>query len=398
MALPALRLRRHEDRRIRLGHPWVFSNEVDTDATPLGAFEPGQPAVVQSATGDVLGSVYVNPASLICARIVSPRPDQPLDASVLERRLAAALRLRESLFSTPYYRLAFAESDALPGLVVDRYGAQLVVQITTAGMERLKDDVVAVLARLLAPKGILLRNDLPLRALEGLSQYVAVAHGEVPEETGIVENGCHFSVPLLTGQKTGWFFDQRANRERMTRYVRGLRVLDLFSYLGSWGVMAARAGATDVLCVDTSASATAQIERHAQNNGVAHQVGIMTADVFDALRKLRAQEQRFDVIILDPPAFIRRRKDATEGVAAYRRLNQAALAVLADDGLVISSSCSYHLHRETLHDIIAKAARRAGRFLQILEEGQQAPDHPVHPALPESAYLKTVFARMRPPV
>lgn len=398
MTLPRLRLKRNEDRRVRLGHPWVFSNEVDTEATPLAAFEPGQAVTVQALSGDMLGTAYVNSSSLICARLVSHQPEDPLDAAMLERRFAAALRLRESLFDTPYYRLVFGESDGLPGLVVDRYGPHIVVQISTAGMERVKDEIVRLLAQLLTPKGILLRNDVPVRALEGLARYVDIAWGEVPDDVLLVENGCRFSVPLVTGQKTGWFFDQRVNRERMTHYVRGKRVLDLFSYLGGSGIMAARAGAAQVLCVDASPALVARVEQHAVDNEVAGQVTTLVADAFDALRKLRAREERFDVVIVDPPAFIRRRKDVPEGVAAYRRLNQAALGVLTDDGLVISSSCSYHLQRETLLDIVAKSARRAGRFMQILEEGRQGPDHPVHPALPESAYLKTVFAHMQPPL
>ncbi|MHB1952029.1 MAG: class I SAM-dependent rRNA methyltransferase [Acidiferrobacteraceae bacterium] len=397
MPLPTLRLKRHEDRRVRQGHPWVYSNEVATDVTPLAGFEPGQAATVQALSGDVLGTAYVNPASLICARLISDRPEDPLDATMIGRRLAAALRLRTSLFDAPYYRLAFGESDGLPGLVVDRYGPHVVVQIATAGMERLKDAIVSQLVQLLAPEGILLRNDVPLRALEGLPRYVEVAWGNVPEEVEIVENGCRFSVPVVTGQKTGWFFDQRVNRERTGQYVRAKRVLDLFSYLGGSGIMAARAGAEHVTCVDASAHAVARITRHAADNGVSGQVTALAADAFDALRKLRAKGEQFDVVILDPPAFIRRRKDVPEGVAAYRRLNQAALGVLAEDGVIISSSCSYHLERETLLDIVAKSARRAGRFMQILEEGRQGPDHPVHPALPETAYLKTVFAAMRMP-
>lgn len=394
MGLPALRLKNHEDRRLRAGHPWIYSNEVATEATPLTAFAAGEHAVVYAAGGEALGTAYVNPHSLISARLVSARPEEPLDMSRIERRLESAAALRASLFPDPYYRLAFAESDGLPGLVVDRYGSVLVAQISTAGMERLKPEIVLALERLFAPSGILLRNDVSSRALEGLDRYVEVAAGEVPEEVEVMEQDCRFRVPLRTGQKTGWFFDQRVNRERMVRYVRGKRVLDLFSYLGAWGLAAARHGASRVVCVDSSAPAAERVGRHVQDNGLAATVESRALDAFDALRLLRAQGERFDVVILDPPAFIRRKKDVTEGVAAYRRLNQAALHVLAEDGIIISSSCSYHLHRDTLLDVVAKSVRRIGRFLQFLEEGQQAPDHPVHPALPESAYLKTVFARV----
>ena len=269
--LPILVLKRNEERRLAAGHLWVYSNEVDIRKTPLTGFQPGTLAVIQSAIGKTLGSGYVNPHSLICARLLTRRPRAVIDAAFFERRLQGALRLRESLFAQPNYRLVYGESDGLPGLVVDRYGDVLVVQITTAGMEGIRELLLEVLNRVLAPTGILLRNDTPVRALEGLSQEPEVI-GDVPETVSLEEGGVRFEVPLAAGQKTGWFYDQRSNRTAMHKYVRNKRVLDVFSYIGAWGLQAAAAGASEVCCVDASAAAQSFMERNAAANGLQDRV------------------------------------------------------------------------------------------------------------------------------
>lgn len=396
MPFAPLKLKRNEERRLRAGHLWVYSNEVDTDATPLSGFEPGEPVEILAHSGRVLGTGYVNPHSLICARLLSRDPQHPVSRSLLVHRLKVALALREALYDKPYYRLAFGDSDFLPGLIVDRYGDVLVAQLTTAGMERMKADVVAALEKVVKPRAILLRNDSPIRAMEGLENYVEPALGEVPEAVELVENGVRFRAPLLTGQKTGWFYDHRENRARLMRYVRGRRVLDVFSYLGGWGVQAAVAGASEVVCVDASAGALERLGENAALNGVAERVTVRAGDAFDVLRSLREAREKFDVVVLDPPAFIKRKKDMAQGVAAYRRLNQMAMQVLAPDGLLVSASSSFHLPRETLLQAMLQAARHLDRNMQVLEQGHQAPDHPVHPAIPETAYLKAFFARVLP--
>ena len=397
MTTPAsLRLNKNEERRLRAGHVWVFSNEVDTRVTPLSQFEPGQPVRIEEASGRVLGTGYVNPHALICARLVSRDPEYFLDQSLLVHRLNIALSLRERLFDTPYYRLAFGDADNLPGLVVDRYGEIVVVQITTAGMERLKNEIVAALTKVINPRAILFRNDTSSRELEGLTNYVETALGEVPEHLTLEENGTKFEIPLLTGQKTGWFYDQRLNRGRFRHYVRGQRVLDVFSYLGAWGVQAACAGAESVLCVDSSAKALEGVRRNAELNNVAGKVSVEQEDAFEMLRRLRAARERFDVVVIDPPAFIKRKKDIKEGTLAYQRLNQMAMQVLAKDGILVSCSCSYHMMRETLRDVLLKSSRHVDRFMEIVEEGHQGPDHPVHPAIPETAYLKVFTTRVLP--
>ncbi|HEU4454528.1 MAG TPA: class I SAM-dependent rRNA methyltransferase [Longimicrobium sp.] len=393
MTLPPLRLRKNEDRRLRAGHLWVFSNEVDVHHTPLTAFAPGDPVELQDARGAPLGVGYVNPRSLIAARLVSRDREARVDRALLRGRLARALALREMLFDRPFYRLAFGESDGLPGLVVDRFGDILVAQITTAGMERVKGEVVDALRDLLSPSGILFRNDSSGRALEGLESYVETAHGEVPEVVPLEENGVRFEAPMA-GQKTGWFYDHRMNRARMAAYVRGRRVLDVFSYVGGWGVQAAAAGASSVLCVDASAPALEQARRNAELNGAADRVETRRGDAFDVLRALAADGEKFDVVVLDPPAFVKRKKDQKAGEEAYQRVNTLAMEVLRQDGILVSASCSYHLPREALQDAMLRAARRQGRSLQILEQGHQGPDHPVHPAIPETAYLKAFVGRV----
>lgn len=393
---PSLRLRKHEDRRLRAGHLWVYSNEVDVAATPLTGFQPGEAVTLAAHNGQPLGIGYVNPHSLICARLVSRDPDHALGPSLLTHRLKVALSLRERLWDTPCYRLVYGEADGLPGLVVDRYGEVCVAQITTAGMERVKDDILAALHKVIRPAVVVWRNDSPVREMEGLPAYVASAGGEAPETVMIEENGARFQAPLLTGQKTGWFFDQRDNRQRSLKYLRGQRVLDLFSYVGAWGIQAAVQGARDVLCVDTSAKALEYARQNAVLNGVADRVTIRQGDAFATLKALRGDRERFGAVILDPPAFIKRKKDLKEGLLAYRRLNEMAMQVLEKDGLLITCSCSQHLSRDLLTQLLLQAARHLDRSLQILEHGHQAPDHPSHPAIPETDYLKALFVRVLP--
>ncbi len=396
MTLPPLRLKKNEDRRLRAGHLWVFSNEVDTGKTPLTAFEAGHKIEIQDYRGEAIGNGYVNPHSLICARLVSRDPERVLNKSLLVHRLNMALSLREALFDKPYYRLAFGDSDGLPGLVVDRFGDVLVAQITTAGMEQCKDEVVAALEQVIKPSCIVLRNDTSSRAMEGLNSYVETVLGTAPETVALEENGVRFVAPLLAGQKTGWFYDHRLNRARMQQYVRGKRVLDVFSYIGGWGVQAAAAGASEVTCIDSSEVALAAVQHNAALNGAAERVKGMHGDAFEALKALRAEREKFDVVILDPPAFIKRKKDMRAGLEAYQRINQQAMQVLGKDGIIISASCSYHLPRPALMDAMLRASRHIDRNLQIIEQGHQGPDHPVHPAIPETNYLKAFIGRVLP--
>jgi 23S rRNA (cytosine1962-C5)-methyltransferase len=384
-ALPELRLKPREDRRITGGHLWIFSNEVDTARTPLTAFAVGAFCRVVASNDRFLGYAYVNPHALICARILGRDPGFAPGKSLLVHRLRVALALRERLYAQPFYRLVYGESDGLPGLVLDRFGDVVVGQVGTAGMEAMKAAVVEAVAKVIAPRSFIWKNDSGARELEGLPSYVETASGPDVEETVVEENGVRFFVPMGQGQKTGWFYDQAYSRRSLLKYVQGARVLDVFSYLGAWGLAAAAAGAKEVVCVDSSAPALALLERSAAANGLRN-VRTERADAFEALAALRAAGEKFDVV--------KRRKDAAKGQAAYRKLNQQAMQVLAGDGILVSCSCSHHLGQDDLIVTVQQAARHVDRFAQLLEVGGHAPDHPIHPAIPETRYLKALFCRI----
>jgi 23S rRNA (cytosine1962-C5)-methyltransferase len=392
LALPELRLKPREGRRLSAGHLWVFSNEVDTERTPLADFAPGALCRVIGDRDHFIGYAYVNPHALICARILGRDARYPPGKSLLVHRLQVALALRERLYPRPFYRLVHGESDGLPGLVLDRYGDVVVGQSGTAGMEALKAEIVAAVEKVIAPSAMVWKNDSGARELEGLPSCVEAALGDVPGHVEVEENGVRFRVPMGAGQKTGWFYDQAANRAAFLKYVAGRRVLDVFSYLGAWGLAAARAGATEVVCVDSSAPALELLQASADANGLT--VATRRGDAFDVLAALREAGERFDVVVVDPPAFIKRRRDIPKGQAAYRKLNQLAMQLLPRDGILVSCSCSHHLAQEDLVAAIQQAARHLGRFAQIVEVGGHAPDHPIHPAIPETRYLKALTCRV----
>jgi len=392
LALPELRLKPREGRRLSAGHLWVFSNEVDTDRTPLAGFASGALCRVIGDRDHFLGYAYVNPHALICARILGRDARYPPGKPLLVHRLQVALALRERLYARPFYRLAHGESDGLPGLVLDRYGDVVVGQVGTAGMESLRAGIVAAVEQVIAPRAMVWKNDSGARELEGLPSYVEPALGEVPDHVEVEESDVRFRVPIGAGQKTGWFYDQAANRAAFLKYVAGKRVLDVFSYLGAWGLSAARAGAAEVVCVDSSAPALQLLQASADANGLA--VTTRRGDAFDVLAALREAGERFDVVVVDPPAFIKRRRDIPKGQAAYRKLNQLAMQLLPRDGILVSCSCSHHLAQDDLIGAIQQAGRHLGRFVQIVEVGGHAPDHPIHPAIPETRYLKALTCRV----
>ncbi|MAT92578.1 MAG: RlmI/RlmK family 23S rRNA methyltransferase [Halioglobus sp.] len=389
-------LRKGAERRLRGGHLWVYSNEIDSRRSPLGDFAPGDPVVVRAAGGQLLGSAYMDPHALICARLYAPGRECALDEQLFTRQLGLALSLREELFDAPYYRLAYGDSDGLPGVVADRYGQYVVLQLHNSGLERYREPLRAALLSLLQPSGILLRRDSRSRGGESAPEPLEVLYGEVPEEVELQENGVRFLAPLRAGQKTGWFYDHRLSRARLAQRAAGKRVLDVYSYIGAWGLQAAAAGAASVCCVDSSAAALEAVAASAQRNGVADRVGTRRGSAAQVLADMRDAGERFEIVVLDPPAFIQRKKDLKKGIAAYRRINELALHLLQPGGLLVSASCSMHLSRAELIGALAQASARAGCGVQIIEQGGQGPDHPIHPAIPETGYLKTLFARRLP--
>lgn len=393
MSFSPLHLKSNADRRLKQGHLWIYSNEINTETSPLSGFSAGQQVEVFNNSGKSLGLATMNPQGLICARMVSRQKKYPLDKSLFVHRIKQALSLRELAYSKPFYRLIYGDSDLLPGLVVDRFGDYLVVQISTAGMDLLKQDIVEALQKVLKPEAILLRNDHSARQLENLEESVETI-GDIPEAVEMEENGCSFLAPVAYGQKTGWFYDHRDNRALLQRLAPGKRVLDVFSYVGGWGLQAAYAGASEVVCVDASESALDWVSENAALNGLEDKVYTIHGKAIDVLKQLIQAQERFDIVVLDPPAFIKKRKDKKSGEAAYRHINELGMRLLGKDGVLVSGSCSMHLEKDRLNDIVRASARHLERHCQILHQGGQGADHPVHPAIPETDYLKAVFARI----
>lgn len=394
MNIATVHLKKYEDRRIKSGHLWIYSNEIETAISPLANFKPGQIVHIENYEKKLVGTGYINPNTLLCVRILSHDPKMMIDHHFFEKRIQQAVALRNHYFQKPFYRLVYGESDGLPGLIVDRYGDHLVVQITTAGMECLKDELIIALCNVMKPSSILFRNDTPIRELEGLPCYTQAAFGAPPDLIELEENEVTFITSVWEGQKTGWFFDHRDNRARLKKYVKNKHVLDLFSYIGGWGVQAAAWGASSVLCVDSSEKSLNFTRENAKINQLEDKIQTLNEDVFVALKQLHQQQKIFDVIILDPPAFIKKRKDIQAGAIAYQRINELALRLIAENGILITSSCSLHCSDEMLKAGILKGSVKTNRSVRILEQGHQGIDHPVHLAIPETDYLKTFFCHV----
>jgi len=286
------------------------------------------------------------------------------------------------------YRAVFGEGDFLPGLVVDKYGDYLSLQFLTCGIDTRRELLTAVLVEVFRPKGIVARNDVAVRSLEGLGEMVEVLYGDVPACVEMEEHGLRFRVDLLHGQKTGHFLDQKENHLVLRGLVQGKEVLDCFCYSGSWGIHAAAFGAARVTCVDISDRAIAMARKNADNNGLAHIVECEAVDAFERLRSLKSEGKSFDVVALDPPAFIKSRKVLKEGLKGYFTINRRAMELLRPGGYLITCSCSYHMEREMFRGLLASAAQQAGREMRLVEVRSQAPDHPVLLAVPETEYLK----------
>lgn len=389
MRYPKLHLLLGQDRRLRAGHPWVFSNELKMDA-PAKALTPGAVVCLFTADGRPLALAQFNPHSLIAARVLTRNQDGAIDAKFFERRLARALRLREKLFDQPYYRLVHAEADGLPGLVIDRFADVLVCQLNSAGMAALEAPLLEALDRVLAPRAVVLRNDSPVRALEGLDLEVRLAKGQLDGPVEVRENGLTFLADLLEGHKTGWYYDQRDNRAFAAHLARAARVLDLYSYSGGFGLAAAAAGASEVLAVDRSQGGLDLAAASALRNDVAS-LAVERQDAFAALDRLALDKQRFDLVIADPPAFVKSKRDLKPGLRGYRKLARACGVLVADAGFLAIACCSHNVAADAFADEVHRGLRDAGRGARLLRRAGAGPDHPEHPALPESGYLKCLF-------
>lgn len=394
-ARPVLTLMPGRDKRLKHGNPWVFSNEVVMDAAAK-ALPPGAAVTLQSAEGQALGVALFNPRTLIAARLLDRDKAATLDAGFFARRLKRAVSLRQRLFDAPYYRLVHAEADGMPGVVIDRFDDVVVVQVNTAGMDALTPALLQALDQVLQPRAVVLRNDSSARATEGLEQAVTVAKGSIEGPIKLVENGVAFFADVTSGQKTGWFFDQRDNRAFVAGLAkRGLkdgpaRVIDLYTHTGGFGVQAAASGAAEVTLVDRSELALSLAERAAKENGVADRCRFVREEVFAAAERMGEEGARFDLVIADPPAFVKSRKDLAAGVRGYRKLARMAAKLTLPGGILFIASCSHNVDQETFFEQNRRGLADAGRAGRLLRASGAGPDHPVHPYLPETAYLKAL--------
>ena len=387
-----IRLKKNEDCRIRSGHPWVFSNEIERID---GVRDAGITAELFDAAGGFLGCGYYTPHSLIAFRMLSRQQEDVDCVQFYERRIAAALAHRRSIYpALQTFRAVYGESDFLPGLVVDKYGDYLSIQILSAGMELRRDLLLEALQRVFAPKGIIARNDVAVRALEGLEEKIEILAGEVPEEVETEENGLRFLINLREGQKTGGFLDQKQNHLLLRDICRGRAVLDCFCYAGSWAVHAGHFGAASALGLDISARAVGQASQNAALNGVAKRVRFEECDVFERLRSLKHEGKKFGMIIMDPPAFVKSCKNIAEATKGYLTVNRRAMELLEPGGYLITCSCSFHMGREAFREMLVNAARLAKREVRLVATCSQAPDHPVLLSFPESEYLKCFVLQM----
>ena len=392
-SLPDVFLLGGRDRRVAAGHPWVYANEVrmDPGATALAA---GGLVALRRVDGKPLGVGTFNPHTLICFRLLSAAPGAIIDEAYLANRLARALALRERLYPEPFYRLVHGEADGLPGLVVDRFGDALVVQTATAGMDALLPLALSALDGLLSPAQIIVRNDGAFRRLESLESFVRQEKGRLDGPVAVAEGPYRFLADLLHGQKSGWFFDQRDNRAFVAGLAAGATVLDAYCYTGGFGLAAVHGGAASALLVDSSQPALDLARTSAEAQGVAARCVFERGAAFDVLERLAAEGQRFDVVVADPPAFVKSRKDLKPGLRGYRKMARLGAAVVAPGGYLFVASCSHNVDGAAFAAEMARGFRGAGRSGRILRASGAGPDHPIHPHLPESTYVTTLTLQM----
>ncbi|PIZ04431.1 MAG: RlmI/RlmK family 23S rRNA methyltransferase [Gammaproteobacteria bacterium CG_4_10_14_0_8_um_filter_38_16] len=384
--MKTLRLKKDAERRIKAGHLWIFSNDIDATHSPLKNYVPGELIRIETAFEKSIALGYINPHCLLCIRILTLDLQDKIDTAFFIKKISQAKIKREQLFSEKYYRVVFGESDRLPGVVIDQFNDVVVIQINTAGMENVKSFLIDAVKQVFHPKYIVLKCDSSERKMEGLSDYVEVIGDTPPNEIEVIENDCRFYISLIEGQKTGWFFDHRFNRQRIASYCHQKRVLDVFSYCGAFSIPCAK-NAIEVIAIDRSASALEKLQTNATLNRL-NNISTLCGDALALMHSLQKQKKLFDVVILDPPALIKRKKDIPAGEKMYQKLNEAALQLLNRNGILFSASCSMHLSSANLLNAIRKAGIHTQKELSIIEQCHQGPDHPIHPAIPETQYLK----------
>ena len=382
-------LRKTRETRVRGGHPWIYASEIEKVD---GAFENGDIVDVADFRGKFIGRGFYNPQSQISLRILT-RNDEPCDREFFARRIRDAWDYRRLLCDPMSCRLIYSESDFLPGLVVDKFADVLVLQSLSLGIERIKDMLCDLLMEIVQPVGIWERSDVPVRRLEGLEQTTGLLRGEVPDEVDMVENGIHFLVDVKQGQKTGFFLDQKQNRAALAPLCKDARVLDCFCHNGSFALHAAKYGADSVLGVDISEEALAVARRNAEINGFGN-VTFEAHNCFDLLRELTDAGEKYDLVILDPPAFTKNKAAVPSAIRGYKEINLRGLKLVRPGGFLVTCSCSQHVLPEMFQDVINQAARDAKKRIRLVEFRTQGYDHPILPQSVETKYLKTMIIQV----
>ncbi len=385
-------LKRGRDRRLQLGHLWIYESEIDRIE---GTQQPGEMVRIRDHQRRYLATGYVNPKSKIRIRVMSRARGVRVDGEFLKKRIGDSVALRERIYpGEEACRLVYSEGDLIPGLIVDRYGPYLAMQISTAGMERLRDPVIGALRELLAPRAIYERSSMASRTHEGLPPRTGLVFGEMEEEIRVQVDGLKFFVDLQKDQKTGLYLDHRENRRALAPFCKDAEVLDAFCNAGSFGMYAARFGARKVLGVDSSGECLQRARRNAEENGFEDRMEWQEHNAFDVLKEFDRQKRSFDVVILDPPSFTKSADSVPNAVRGYKEINLRAMKIVRPGGLVVTSSCSYHIPPEIFLGILRDAAADAYRPVRILAFRGQAADHPINLGVPETSYLKCAFLRV----
>lgn len=377
---------------VKGGAPWIMRH-MAVESSEWLACEPGSLGIVESERGEFLGLGFINPLSHIVCRMLTNKREG-IDAGFFTRLITAAIEKREALYDAPFYRLAHAEADGLPGLVIDRFDDVLVIQVGSAGMEKLEPVWLVALEHVLEPGTVILRNDFGARTLEGLAQEVKVIKGGIEDLVWVQENSCLYLADLLNGQKTGWFYDMRDNRKMMAQHAVGKTMLDVFSHSGGFGLLAAVGGAAKVTMVDSSELALTLAMHAAEENEVADICDTIKGDAVLVMQKLAAEGKTYDVVIADPPAYVKSKKDIAAGLKGYEKVAAHAARLVAPGGLFFTATCSHHAGRSAFNKAVLDGVASAGRSAEILKQTGAGKDHPLHPKLPQSEYLKGLLLRL----
>lgn len=381
-------LRKTRETRVRGGHPWIYASEIDKTE---GACAPGEVIDVYSCKGTMLGRALYNPRSQITLRMLTTQ-DEPVDENFFRGRLTDAWEYRKRLCDTQSCRVVYSESDFLPGLVVDKFGDVLAMQMLSLGMDQRKDMLARLLCEITGATGVYERNDVPVRRHEGLEMQTGLLLGEVPDRVEMVENGILYLVDVKNGQKTGFFLDQKQNRAAIAPLCPGARVLDCFCHNGSFALNAAKYGAQSVLGVDISEDALDVARENAKRNGL--DVAFEAHNCFDFLREQTEAGEKYDLVILDPPAFTKSRQAVESALRGYKEINLRGLKLTRPGGFLVTCSCSQHVSTEAFQEMVNHAARDAKKRVRLVEYRTQALDHPILPAAPETKYLKCMILQV----